>query len=256
VRPFRRARWLGALVGAVALGAAAPAAGVERGVAVNAQDEAPAPKRERLHRAGVQSYFAFVNERVVARARPSAVAAPVARLKLRTEDGTHELVHVLSRTTDTAGQRWLRVRLPILPNGSTGWVPEASLSDLQPVRTWLRIDTRRFRATLVRAGRVVFRARVGVGRERWPTPVGEFYIRHRLTGYGRAGSFYGPVAFGTSARSDTLTDWPGGGIVGVHGTSQPELIPGRISHGCVRLRNTDILRLNRLMPVGTPLTIT
>ena len=25
--------------------------------------------------------------------------------------------------------------------------------------------------------------------------------------------------------------------------------------GCVRLRNSDILRLARLMPVGTPLTI-
>jgi lipoprotein-anchoring transpeptidase ErfK/SrfK len=63
------------------------------------------------------------------------------------------------------------------------------------------------------------------------------------------------VAFGTSARSDVLTDWPGGGIVGIHGTSLPGLIPGRISHGCVRLRNRDILELDRLMPVGTPVTI-
>jgi lipoprotein-anchoring transpeptidase ErfK/SrfK len=33
------------------------------------------------------------------------------------------------------------------------------------------------------------------------------------------------------------------------------LIPGRISHGCIRMRNTDILHLSRLMPVGTPLTV-
>jgi lipoprotein-anchoring transpeptidase ErfK/SrfK len=52
-----------------------------------------------------------------------------------------------------------------------------------------------------------------------------------------------------------LTDWPGGGFVGVHGTNEPQLIPGRISHGCVRLRNEDILRLARLLPVGTPVTI-
>jgi lipoprotein-anchoring transpeptidase ErfK/SrfK len=28
-----------------------------------------------------------------------------------------------------------------------------------------------------------------------------------------------------------------------------------VSHGCIRLRNSDILRLARLMPVGTPVTI-
>ena len=71
--------------------------------------------------------------------------------------------------------------------------------------------------------------------------------RHALTRtieqlyMGGAGSVYGPVAFITSATSPTLTDWPGGGIVGVHGTNTPGLIPGRISHGCVRLRNADIL---------------
>jgi lipoprotein-anchoring transpeptidase ErfK/SrfK len=63
------------------------------------------------------------------------------------------------------------------------------------------------------------------------------------------------VAFGTSARSPQATDWPAGGFVGIHGTDQPDLIPGRISHGCIRLRNPDIVRLGHLMPVGTPITI-
>jgi L,D-transpeptidase-like protein len=210
---------------------------------------------ERLDHPGVRSYYAFVNHRRVARTRPSTAAPAVARLRLRTEEGTDELLLVLARTTDPAGRTWLRVRLPVSANNSTGWVVASALGDLQPVRTWLRVDTRRLRATLVKAGRVVFRAAIGVGRPRWPTPRGEFYIRDKLTGYGRPGSFYGPVAFGTSARSKTLTDWPGGAIVGIHGTNLPNLIPGRISHGCVRLRNRDILRLARLMPVGTPLTI-
>jgi lipoprotein-anchoring transpeptidase ErfK/SrfK len=58
-----------------------------------------------------------------------------------------------------------------------------------------------------------------------------------------------------SARSATLTDWPGGGFVGIHGTNQPEILPGRVSHGCIRLRNPDILRLASLMRVGTPVTV-
>jgi lipoprotein-anchoring transpeptidase ErfK/SrfK len=94
---------------------------------------------------------------------------------------------------------------------------------------------------------------VGVGQKQWPTPQGSFYVRDKLTRF--ASPFYGPVAFGTSARSSVLTDWPSGGFVGIHGTNQPELVPGYVSHGCIRLRNPDVLRLNRLMPVGTPVTI-
>ena len=63
------------------------------------------------------------------------------------------------------------------------------------------------------------------------------------------------MAFLTSARSPVLTDWPGGGFVGVHGTNQPGILPGRVSHGCIRMRNDAILQLARLMKVGTPLTI-
>jgi lipoprotein-anchoring transpeptidase ErfK/SrfK len=43
--------------------------------------------------------------------------------------------------------------------------------------------------------------------------------------------------------------------VGIHGTNEPNLIPGRPSHGCVRVKNGDILRLARLMKPGTPLLI-
>jgi L,D-transpeptidase catalytic domain len=216
-----------------------------------------APARiERLQHLGVKSYFAFVNRATVARRAPDASAAEVAKVSTRSPVGTDDLLLVLARTTDSAGRTWLQVRLPVRPNGTTGWVPASALGDLQPLRTWLKIDTHRFRATLIKAGKVVWRARVGVGKPYWPTPKGQFFIRAELKGYGSRGSFYGPLAFITSATSDVLTDWPGGGIVGVHGTSLPGLIPGRISHGCVRVRNGDILRLAKLMPVGTPLTIT
>jgi lipoprotein-anchoring transpeptidase ErfK/SrfK len=52
-----------------------------------------------------------------------------------------------------------------------------------------------------------------------------------------------------------LTDWPGGGFIGIHGTNAPGLIPGRVSHGCIRMRNEDITRLNSLMSVGTPVSV-
>jgi hypothetical protein len=226
------------------------------GVAAVAMLAAAAPaeaaKIERLHKPGKRSFFAFVDRAETARSRPSLSARAVAKLTLRTGEGTDDLVLVLDRTR-VRGRTWLRVRLPVRPNGTTGWVPESALSELQPLSTWLRINTKTFRATLVKAGKTVWSARVGVGQPQWRTPSGQFYIRAKLANFG--GGVYGPLAFITSATSPTLTDWPGGGIVGIHGTNAPGLIPGRISHGCVRLRNADILRLNKLMPVGTPLTV-
>jgi lipoprotein-anchoring transpeptidase ErfK/SrfK len=97
------------------------------------------------------------------------------------------------------------------------------------------------------------RAKIGIGFSHWPTPRGSFYVRNKLVRY--RSDFYGPVAFGTSARSAVLTDWPGGGFIGIHGTNRPELLPGRVSHGCIRMRNADIVRLGRVMPVGTPMEV-
>jgi lipoprotein-anchoring transpeptidase ErfK/SrfK len=99
----------------------------------------------------------------------------------------------------------------------------------------------------------VLRVPVAVGAPGWETPRGRFYVRNRLSRY--RSPAYGPVAFGTSARSPAATDWPAGGYVGIHGTDRPDLVPGRVSHGCIRLRNPDIRALARLMPVGTPVVI-
>lgn len=148
---------------------------------------------------------------------------------------------------------WLRARLPMLPNNRTGWIRREDLGAYVQVGTRLVVDERTLRATLYRGRRAMFVAPVGVGKGGTPTPTGQFYIRNKLTRF--ASPVYGPLAFGTSARSDVLTDWPGGGFIGIHGTNEPGILPGRVSHGCIRMRNADILRLARLMPVGTPLTV-
>jgi hypothetical protein len=195
-----------------------------------------------------------VLKRAVVRTAPKASARAVTKLDTMTTDGTHNIVLVLQQADTSATQTWYRVRLPILPNNSTGWVQSSALGNLYTVNTHLYVDRAHFRATLKRNGKTIFTSIVGVGRSIWPTPRGEFYIRDKLTSFDDP--FYGPIAFGTSARSTTLTDWPGGGFVGVHGTNQPSILPGRVSHGCIRMPNESILKLARLMPVGTPLTIT
>ncbi len=187
------------------------------------------------------------------RRRPDSDASSITRLRYDTEDGLPEVYLALRRYTDVDGRRWIEVRVPMRPNGRTGWVRREALGEFHRVRTFLRVDRRRLRATLFRHGERIWSARVGVGKPGTDTPAGRFYVRERLR-VREKGSLYGPLAFGTSAYS-RLSDWPGGGVVGIHGTNQPELIPGRPSHGCIRVRNRAIKRLARLMPIGTPIRI-
>lgn len=192
--------------------------------------------------------------RAPVRLSPDASSRSFARLHPRTEDGLPEVYEALQQQTDATGASWIKIRVPMRPNGRVGWVPATALGKLHTVHTELVVNRRRLRATLYRDGRAVFRAPVGIGRPGLSTPAGHFYVRERLRISGGGGA-YGPLAFGTSAYSPKLTDWPGGGVVGIHGTNEPQAVPGRPSHGCVRLRNGDILRLGRLMPVGTPVLI-
>ena len=190
---------------------------------------------------------------VTALARPAASSRGVMRLTAMTPEQVPHVVYLLGGTVGRDGRYWLRVALPKLPNGSSGWIPREAVTDIRRVDTHLVIDRSRLRATLYRKGRPVFRSIVGVGQRQWPTPRGRFYVRERLTGF--TDPIYGSLAFGTNGRSAGLTDWPGGGFIGIHGTNQPEILPGRVSHGCVRMPNASIRRLDRLMRVGTPVTI-
>jgi hypothetical protein len=196
------------------------------------------------------AHWAPVLKRVAVRAHPDRTAHVVTTMAA---DEASNLVLVIAGVDVSPSKTWYRIRLPILPNNSTGWVPADALGDLTVVHTHLYVDQKKLRATLKRDGKTIFTTIVGVGHAYWPTPRGEFYIRDKFTNFDNA--FYGPVAFLTSARSAVLTDWPGGGFVGVHGTNEPGILPGRVSHGCIRMPNESILKLARLMQVGSPLTI-
>jgi hypothetical protein len=154
----------------------------------------------------------------------------------------------------SSGQTWIKIELPARPNGQTGWVPRNALESLHTVNGYLLIDRTTLRATLFRGGHAIFSAPIGVGKPSTITPPGNFYVLEKLVTLNDPA--YGPLALGTSAYAPTLSEWPGGGVVGIHGTNEPQLIPGRPSHGCVRMRNADITRLWSLISVGTPIEIT
>jgi hypothetical protein len=201
-----------------------------------------------LTRWGYPSYEAAV------RASPSPHARILGRLRFLTGDGQAEIYLALAEEQPVPAQRWLRVELPGRPNGRMGWIPRDALGGLHTVNGYLHIDEQDLRATLFRDGHAIFSAPVGVGKASTVTPTGHFYVMEKLITVNAP--VYGPFALGTSAYAPTLSEWPGGGVVGIHGTDEPQLIPGRPSHGCIRMRNADILRLWHLIQVGTPIEIT
>jgi lipoprotein-anchoring transpeptidase ErfK/SrfK len=197
--------------------------------------------------------WAFVRHATVARSGPSSGSHAMSRITFRTPELYRNAIQVLDGVKYRNHKTWVRIRLAILPNSSTGWVPKGSLERFSKVHTRMVISHARLRATLYKRGRPIFSSIIGVGQPSYPTPRGDFYIREKLSGY--YAPAYGPRAFGLNARSAVLTDWPGGGFVGIHGTNAPQMLPGRVSHGCVRMRNDAIMRLFRLMPIGTPVHI-
>lgn len=147
---------------------------------------------------------------------------------------------------------WLRVQLPMRPNGSTGWI-RASDASVKALRYSLHVSTAGHTVTLLKDDVIVqtFPAAVGTGDT--PTPLGSFYLTELLA---PTNDGYGPFAYGISAFSEVLNEFGGGpGQIGLHGTDDAASIGQSASHGCIRLSNEDITTLAGLLPLGTPITI-
>lgn len=199
------------------------------------------------------TWWAHPVSHIELRSRPTVRAPGVGRLHLFTEDGYSEVDLISGESLDSSGEIWVRVEEPAKPAPIVGWAPVTAFSGPVAVHTRLIVDRARLRAVLYRSGRAISRAPIGVGKPSTPTPAGHFWIREKFTVPGNG--LYGTRAFGTSAHSAVLTGWPNGGVIGIHGTNEPWLIPGRPSHGCIRIRDPDVERLYALMPIGTPIVV-
>jgi len=149
---------------------------------------------------------------------------------------------------------WIEVQLPIRPNGSTGWLRVADVTlSRNPYRIDLAVSD--YQLTVFRHDEPVLTTTVAIGTGDTPTPIGDFYLIELLQTPDPSG-LYGPFAYGLSSFSDTLDSFNGGpGIIGIHGTNQPELLGSNVSHGCVRVDNAIISEMATFLPLGTPVSI-
>ena len=195
--------------------------------------------------------WSIADDFVAIHSAPSASAPTITKLREYTADGDFQSYILLGEHWTTTGA-WVKLRIPGRPNGRTGWVPRSALDTFEVTHMQIVVNRETRTLTLYNHGHVVYRFPIGVGKPSTPTPAGHFWITE--AGNFLADPFYGPYAFATSDFS-TLSEWPGGGVVGIHGTNEPQLIPGDPSHGCIRLLNPDILKLAAIVRVGTPVLI-
>ena len=190
----------------------------------------------------------------IIRTKPVRTARALGRLHQLTEDGYPEVYVVLRAHTDAAGMEWTQIRIPGRPNGRVGWVVRDTLGNFNATRWRIVVNRRHRKMTVYWNGKRRWQRPVGIGKASTPTPAGRFWIREKIRVHDRK-SPYWPYALGT-ANYSTLSEWPGGGVVGIHGDwNQPWLIPGRPSHGCIRMHDGDVGWLARHVPVGTPLRV-
>jgi lipoprotein-anchoring transpeptidase ErfK/SrfK len=191
----------------------------------------------------------------VARARvePGMEGEVLARFGPTNEQGAPQVFLIEDRVNVNGGS-WLETLLPIRPNGTRGYIQR---DDLRLAQTPYRLVVDREARTLT-LWDLCERVRtypVGIGTKQTPTPVGEFYLTSLLRPPSPH-SVYGSYAYGLSGFSPVVRDWPWGGLIGLHGTNDPSSIGSLASRGCIRMRNPHIEELVRILPLGTPITIT
>ncbi len=175
--------------------------------------------------------------------------------KLKAWNPAGQRLRLLVLEARTVGdEKWFRILVPERPNGKDGWIqanPKTMTVDQLPDR--IEVDLSEHRLEWFTNGNLAERFEVGVGEDRYPTPTGTFYVWASVDQPDPAGP-YGRFALGLSGFSPVLSDWPGGGRSAIHGTADPSDKGADVSHGCVRVYNADMRKLEKI-PLGTPVLI-
>jgi len=155
---------------------------------------------------------------------------------------------------DRRANGWVRVLLPVRPNGSTGWVRAANVA-IHPVTYSVKVELHSRQITVFDHGAVLYRGAVAIGKPTTPTPTGRYYVRVLIQAP-NPHTVYGPYAYGLSSHSNALSSFDGGDAeIGLHGNDDASVLGDNVTHGCLRMDNAEITKLAALLPLGTPVDI-
>ena len=213
----------------------------------------PASQAEATGHARLPAAGELVSSSAAVRLAPNSRARRVRLLHQFGPDGQFRVVLAVAARKGSDGHRWYELSLPGRPNGQRGWVRD-ELLDLRTVanRIVVRVGERRIFVRRIADNRLLASGIVAVGKPGAETPLGrDFYVQGRFV---PRDPFFGRFVLETTAYSK-LSDWPGGGLAGIHGTNQPQLLGQAVSHGCVRVSDSIARALDRLAPLGTPIDL-
>lgn len=159
---------------------------------------------------------------------------------------------LIEGATRRDGLAWYEVLLPLRPNGTTAWVRDEDVK-VRERQERIEVDLSRRMLWQYEGDELVNRFRVDVGTEQYPTGVGRFYVWVKVP-YENPNNPYGVMALGLSGFSPVLSEWPGEGRMAVHGTPYASNRGQAVSHGCVRVYNSDMEALVGVS-LGTPVEI-
>lgn len=132
--------------------------------------------------------------------------------------------------------------------------PVIAVSDAKVV-----VDLSDRRVYLYKDNKLKAKYPVAIGQTGWETPTGAFKVfqmyrnpvwQHPITGQKVPPGQKNPLGkwwIGFSSEEDLL--------IGFHGTNEEALLGQAVSHGCVRMRNSDVGNLYRQVSIGTPVTV-
>ncbi|MGV3760315.1 MAG: L,D-transpeptidase [Actinomycetota bacterium] len=185
----------------------------------------------------------------------SADAPEPDRQLTKAEAVSDPAIPIVFLVKDEADDRY-EVYLPVRPNGSTAWVDKDAV-EVAAVEHRIEVEIAAHRIRVYEDDELLVDEPVGVGRDDRPTPGGIYYIKELLQPPNPNGP-YGVYAYGLNGFSDVLTSFNGGqGVLGIHGTNEPDKLGQDVSSGCIRLHNDVIDRLvNEIgLPLGTPVEV-
>jgi lipoprotein-anchoring transpeptidase ErfK/SrfK len=191
-----------------------------------------------------------------ARARPGA-GRRIWRVGTSTGwSGEPQVLLVLGSATK-GEQQWLRVLLPVRPDGTSGWIPRQNVV-LMTTPYWVIVNKGARTVSVYRNGRLLHSSRSVIGKPATPTPDGLAAI-YEVDQQPDPTGFLGPWAMPLTALSGVLRNFGGGpGRVAIHGRGGESLLDplgSAASHGCVRIDNGPITWMAHHLPQGTPVQI-
>jgi len=124
-------------------------------------------------------------------------------------------------------------------------------------RILIRLGERRL--YLYQGDLVLARYPIAIGREGWRTPTGDYAViimqKDPIFQSFKSGRIVQPGP-DNPLGPRLISFWTDGNIdLAIHGTNQEERIGSAVSHGCIRMRNQDVIALYDQIEIGTPVIV-